>query len=152
MASTLRLQHVLVNEVHRLAQHMEKPELSLRGWRETASSRMVLIAGGVDCRSSQAEVAVDLRDARVTDDEGVILADMLQKVPKLTSIDVRGNPELGEAGIAALCQALRDEKPGHPRSLCGVSPLNTRLDVPRHFTEDQSTDLKLIVAELENHL
>ena len=98
------------------------------------------------------QVAVDLRDARVTDEEGVILAELLQRLPKLTSIDVRGNPGLGPAAIAALCQALRDEKPGHPRSLCGVSPLNTRLDVPRAFSPEQATDLQVIVAELENHL
>ncbi len=152
MSSTLRLQHVLQNEIGKLASHMEKPEISFRGWRELADSRMWLIAGWVNARTSQNEVAVDLREARVTDAEGVILAECLQKCPRLTSIDLRGNPALKEAGLAALCQALRDEKPGHPRSLCGVSPGNTRLDVPRLFGPEQMVDLNLIVAELENHI
>ena len=152
MSSTLRLQHVLQNEVAKLAQHLEKPELSFRGWRESANSRMWLIAGWVNGRTSQNEVAVDLRESRVTDAEGMILAEVLQRCPRLTSLDLRGNPELGEAGLSALCQALRNERPGHPRSLCGVSPLNTRLDVPRVFAPGQHVDCRLIVAELENHI
>ena len=152
MSSTLRLQHVLQSEVSKLSTHMEKAELSFRGWREMADSRMLLLAGWVNARTSANEVAVDLRECRVTDAEGVILADILQRCPRLTSLDLRGNPTLGAKGIAALCQALRDEKPGHPRSLCGVSPLNTRLDVPRVFGVEQRVDLRLVVAELENHI
>ena len=45
-------------QVHKLSAHMEKPELSLRGWRESANSRMFLIAGWVNSRTTQAEVAV----------------------------------------------------------------------------------------------
>ena len=152
MASTLRLQHALLSELPKLSTHMEKSELNLKGWKEKANSRMFMIAGWVLARSSANDVAVDLRESNVQEDEALILADMLQKIPKLTSIDVRGNPGLGEKGVAALAQALRDEKPGHPRSLCGVSPGNTRLDVPRSFAPEQDTDMAIIVAELENHV
>ena len=152
MSSTLRLQHVLQSEIGKLASHMEKPDISFRGWRELADSRTWLIAGWVNARTSQSEVSVDLREACLTDAEGVVLAECLQKCPRLTSLDLRGNPALRDAGLAALCQALRDEKPGHPRSLCGVSPGNTRLDVPRQFGPAEMVDLQLIVAELENHI
>ena len=152
MASTLRLQHVLLQEVSKLASHMEKPEISFRFWTERADSRMLMIAGWILARSSQHEVTVDLRESNVTEQEAETLADMLQKIPKLTSIDLRGNPNLGSKGVAALAQALRDERPGHPRSLCGVCPSNTRLDVPRFFREDQDCEMRIIVSELENHL
>ena len=69
MSSTLRLQHVLMSDIAKLAAHMEKAELSLRGWRERADSRMFIVAGWVNCRTSQSEVAVDVRDARVGDEE-----------------------------------------------------------------------------------
>ena len=152
MSSTLRLQHVLQSEIGKLASHMEKPDISFRGWRELADSRTWLIAGWANARTSQSEVSVDLREACLTDAEGVVLAECLQKCPRLTSLDLRGNPALKDAGLAALCQALRDEKPGHPRSLCGVSPGNTRLEVQRQFGPEEMVDLQLIVAELENHI
>jgi hypothetical protein len=44
---------------------------------------------------------------------------------------------------------MNAQKPGHPRSLVGVSSANTRLDVPRHFKH--ASDLRLITAELESH-
>ena len=48
---------------------------------------------------------------------------------------------------------MQKEKPGHPRSLCGVSPLNTRLEVPRTFAGDSlDVDLQLTSAELESHV
>ena len=80
------------------------------------------------------------------------MAEALNKIPKLTSLDVRGNPTIGQEGLSALVKAMKDEKPGHPRSLCGVSSLNTRLEVPRKFKPGQEIDIALVVAELESHL
>ena len=59
-----------------------------------------MIAGWLHARTSQSSVSVDLRDSRVSENEAIILAEMLQKVPKLTSIDVRGNPRLHEKELA----------------------------------------------------
>lgn len=39
MASTLHLQHMLAGEVYKLFSHLEKPELSFRGWAETGPVR-----------------------------------------------------------------------------------------------------------------
>ena len=50
----------------------------------------------------------------------------------------------------ALTQVLKDEKPSFPRSVCGVSATNTRLEFPRQV--QHKSDLMLIVAELDNHL
>ena len=111
-----------------------------------------MLCGWVISRTSPAEVFVDLAHAQLTSDDGETLARALQTIPTLTSVDVRGNPGLAGAGLAALIQAMKDEKPGHPRSLCGVSPHNTRLEVPRRWGEEQQVDIELTVAELECHL
>ena len=64
---------------------------------------------------------------------------------------MRGNPGLAGEGLEALITAMKNEA-GHPRSLCGVSSLNTRLEVPRKWEEDQAVDIALTVAEMECHL
>ena len=152
MSSTLRLQSAMLTNVPKLAAHMEKPELSLRGWKEAADSRMFMLAGWVMARTSVSDVLIDLKDAHVTEDEALQLAKLMDKCPRLTAIDVRGNPDLGARGIAALAQVLKDEKPGQPRSLCGVNGSNTRIEIPRTFKADRIMDVPVVAAELENHL
>ena len=91
---------------------------------------------------------LDLRECNLTREDGLILAEALDKIPRLTSIDVRGNPELEGDACAAMIAAMRHERPGHPRSICGVSALNTRLEVPRKFDlPRQIVDLELIAAD-----
>jgi len=160
MSSTLHMQHELVREVGKLHASVDKPEISFKGWRfqdaesesKLLGARALMLAGWVTARTSPSEVYMDLQDASLTGDDGFVLAEALQSIPRLTSIDVRGNPGLTEESVQALIQAMKDEKPGHPRSLCGVSPGNTRLDVPRKFAEGQEVDVQLIVAELESHV
>ena len=154
MASTLAMQHDLVREVANLHAHMEKPEISFRDWKERGldGSRCTMLAGWVLARTSPAEVFIDLRNANLSQADGKVLAEAMMKIPKLTSLDVRGNPELSGEALTALIVAMKDEKPGHPRSLCGVSPQNTRLEVPRKFTDASGVDVALTVAELEGHV
>mmetsp|Transcript_82085 Transcript_82085/g.163472 ORF Transcript_82085/g.163472 Transcript_82085/m.163472 type:complete len:419 (-) Transcript_82085:26-1282(-) len=154
MSSTLHMQHELVRNVEKLQSHVEKMEISFKGWSEVGltGSRSIMLAGWVMARTALSDVFLDLRDAKLDNDDGMVLADALQKIQKLTAIDVRGNPGLKGEGLQALIQAMKDEKPGHPRSLCGVSATNTRLEVPRKFAEGQEVDIALIVAELESHL
>jgi hypothetical protein len=154
MSSTLHMQHELVREVKKLMQHAEKPDISFRGWAEPGllGSRSTMLCGWVLARSSLNEVVIDLRESKLTSDDGRILAEALEQIPKLTSVDVRGNPGLDGEAAAALIKAMKDEKPGHPRSVCGVSPLNTRLEVPRKFEKGSEVDIQLVVAELESHV
>ena len=73
--------------------------------------------------------------------------------PKIVAVDVRGNETLGEAGCAALITVLKT-KPSdrgaaathQPRSICGVTASNSRVDVPRTMPP---CDLALLAAELE---
>ncbi len=163
MQSTLRMQHELMANVQKLYAHNDKSEISFKGWGEKGllGSRSTMLIGWVINRSSNAEVFIDLRNCNLTHDDGMVLARALASdgkrsegaVPNLTSLDVRGNHQLQGEALAALIQAMKDEKPGHPRSVCGVTPLNTRLDVPRLFDQSESlVDTELIVAELESHL
>ena len=152
MSSTLSLQHVLTSEAQKLFSHLEKPEISFRNWDKRGPSRMIMLGGWVLSRTSPNEVFIDLNNADLTSDDGVTLAKALGGIPKLTSVDVRGNPKLAGEGLKALIQAMKEEKPGHPRSLCGVSSLNTQLAVQRKWTPEQQVDRELAVAELESHL
>ena len=113
---------------------------------------MIMLGGWVISRTNPNEVFIDVNNANLTSDDGMTLAKALRTIPKLTTLDVRGNPDLKGAGLKALIQAMKEEKPGHPRSLCGVSSLNTRLEVPRAWTAEQAVDCALTVAELEGHL
>ena len=155
MQSTLRMQHELTREAKKLWDHNEKVEISFKGWTEKGllGSRACMLIGWVINRASQAEVSIDLRDCGLTSEDGVFLARALDEIPRLTSLDVRGNHGLAGEAVQELVKAMKDERPGHPRSLCGVTPLNTRLEVPRKFDTSVSfVDTELIVAELEGHL
>ena len=148
MGSTLRLQNVITTEIKLLAATQTEPELRLRGWKERADSRILLVAGWARARPSQLDVAVDLRDAQLSDNEGLVLAAIMERCEKVVSIDLRGNPDLNES-LDELIRVMNAQRPGRPRSLVGVSSLNTRLDVPRHFKHE--SDLRLTAAELESH-
>ena len=94
---------------------------------------------------------IDLRDCELTEHDEVLAG--ASDVKTLTSVDVRGNPGLkGKGRGAHPCNERRKSSmalrgPGHPRSLCGVSPSNTRLEVPRTFTgESAEVDIMLTVA------
>jgi len=155
MQSTLRMQHELTREAQKLHAHNDKQELSYRNWGETGllGSRSTMIIGWVLNRTSHLPVSIDLRDCNLTSDDGFVLARALAEVDTLTSLDVRGNHNLGPEALKMLIQAMKDEKPGHARSICGVTPQNTRLEVPRNFDQSVSfVDTELIVAELESHL
>jgi len=154
MSSSLHMQQEILHTAYKLHQHIDKYEISFRNWTERGllGSRATMLIGWVIARASPAEVLIDLRDSELTQDDGKILAEALDKVPRLTSIDVRGNPHLTVDGANKLIRAMKAAKPGHPRSLCGVSPANTRLDVPRHFAEGHELDIKIVVAELDSHL
>ena len=88
---------------------------------------------------------------RVPDASGRV-AQVMTGCEKVLTLDLRGNPLISDAGISALVHALKTEKPGHPRSVVGVSSSNTRLDVLRKYSDEQASDLRLTVAEMENHL
>ena len=45
MTSTIDLQHVLSAEVNKLHSHLEKTEISFRGWKHRGLSRMTLLGG-----------------------------------------------------------------------------------------------------------
>ena len=86
MQETLYLQRTLVDEVKRLDAFMDKPELSLRGWKARGPARVMLLAGWVHARGL-GDVAIDLREAEMTPSDGVQLAQLLAACPKLTAID-----------------------------------------------------------------
>eukprot|EP00900_Chrysochromulina_parva_P012627 jgi/Chrpa1/21365/Chrysochromulina_OHIO_Genome00023502-RA len=158
MQSTLRLQHNIVKEASKLHGHLEKPEISFHKWAERGlhGSRATMLVGWVLTRDASltnpVDVALDLRDASLTSEDGLVLAEAFRTIETITSIDVRGNPALEGEAVAAIIEAMKNEKPGKPRSICGVTPQNTRLEVPRNFAgASESVDTALIVAELESH-
>ncbi|KOO26285.1 d chain transport protein, partial [Chrysochromulina tobinii] len=158
MQSTLRLQHNIVKEASKLHGHLEKPEISFHKWAERGlhGSRATMLVGWVLTRDASltnpVDVALDLRDASLTSEDGLVLAEAFRTIETITSIDVRGNPALEGEAVAAIVEAMKNEKPGKPRSICGVTPQNTRLEVPRNFAgASESVDTALIVAELESH-
>ena len=72
--------------------------------------------------------------------------------PRLTSLDVRGNDSMTLDGAKALGKfmlALGKGVSHVPRSLCGVTPSNSTLNVPNAPSE---VDLRLICAELSSHV
>ena len=158
MQSTLRLQHHIVKEASKLHGHLEKPEISFHKWAERGlhGSRATMLVGWVITRDANLtnpiDVALDLREASLTSEDGLVLAEAFRTIETITSIDVRGNPALEGEAVAAIVEAMKNEKPGKPRSICGVTPQNTRLEVPRNFAgASESVDTALIVAELESH-
>ena len=151
MSETLYLQRTLINEVGRLDAAVDKTELSLRGWKARGPARIMLLAGWAHARTATADFAIDLRDAELTPNDGEQLAALLTRCPKLTAIDVRGNESLDERGSKALVNFLLSQKSSStagrmPRSILGVTPARSRLDVPKQMPR---WELCLLCAELE---
>ena len=79
-------------------------------------------------------LAIDLRDAAIDTSEAEQLAELMQANPRLTSLDVRNNEGMGLDGAKALGAFMEGLGRGvtHvPRSLCGVTPANSVLEVPK---------------------
>ena len=70
------------------------------------------MCGWVHARTSAAEVLIDLRDSHLRAEDAMVLAEALNDNPRLTSIDVRGNPGLTEAGVEAIIAAMRAARDG----------------------------------------
>ena len=90
------------------------------------------------------------RDSKLTESEAIQLAELMSAQPRLTSIDVRNNETMGDAGAEALATfigGLKSHSVLHvPRSVCGVTPVNSSLEVPKTLTP---CDLRLLCAESE---
>ena len=137
-------------QVSKLSFHLDKPELSLKGWKARGPARIMLLAGFMHARSGTEAVLIDLRDAHLQPQDGEQLAQLLSKCPRLTAVDVRGNESLGDAGSRALADFMATAKVKSsisvPRSLNGVTPSRSSLTVPKSVPTYES---RLLVAELE---
>ena len=169
MQETLYLQRTLISEVKALWAAIELPDLNLKGWKATGPARVMLLAGWLLCRSSPVDVCIDLQQCRLTSDDGIKLAKLMKDMPKLASIDVRGNESLGEEGARALIDWLKWDKNEKTlgrklRSLCGVGMGgSSRIDVPRSGLASldaggakinyiKPVELSILCAELETNI
>jgi len=93
-----------------------------------------------------------LRDSELSASEAEQLTELLTKMPRLTSVDVRGNESMGTEGAMALSAFMDGLGRGvtHvPRSLCGVLPANSSLEIPKTPGE---VELRVLCAELHSHI
>jgi len=156
MQETLYLQRTLVGEIKTLWAAIDQPDLNLKGWKARGPARVMLLAGWLLSRTSPVDVSIDLQQAGLTADDGHKLAKLMKDMPKLVTIDVRGNESLGEEGAKALIDWLRWDKAERTvgrklRSLCGVGMYgSTRLDVPRAGLKP--IELTILCAELETNI
>ena len=157
MQQTLYLQHGIVKEIDRLRK--PDPHLNLKGWSMRGPSRVLLLAGWVCARSQSskggddASMSIDLRESQLEEFEAVELAELLAKQERLTSVDCRGNESMGMKGAEALAAFLQSGKSSSvlhvPRSLNGVTPAKSTLEVPKHL---EPVELRLMCAELISHI
>ena len=154
MQETLYLQSLLKQNLKKLDAAMGKTELSLKGWKVKNPARVMLVSGWVLARHAadkNVDISIDLREVELTPSEGAQLAKLLAAVPKLTTLDVRGNESLGEDGVQALEAFMKTQKvtssTSVAHSLCGITPANSRIEVPKVM---EPIDLRLMCAELEN--
>jgi hypothetical protein len=153
MQQTLSLQTAIVSELQHagLPSSRLAPELAsvtLKGWQLRGPARVLLLAGWVLTRTSTVDVSIDLRDCEISPTEAEELAALLTAVPKLTALDLRGNESIGERGIEALEDFMSKNGTSFthaPRSICGVNPHNSRLDVPHTMFD---VEKRLYCAEL----
>jgi len=99
-------------------------------------------------------MSVDMRDAKLTTTEAKELAQLLIDQPRLTAVDVRGNETMGLEGARALAGFIdsvcgRGVVGQQPRSLCGVTPGHSSLEVPKNLSP---VDIRLVCAELSTHV
>jgi len=129
-------------------------QVSLRGWSLGGSARVLLLAGWCTHRVASASGSavheaflIDLRDAKLTTSEALQLAELMSKQPRLTSLDVRGNHNIGAEGAEALASLIESTRGVGvvARSVCGVSPSNSSLEVARVL---EPVECRLITAEL----
>ena len=154
MQQTLYLQHGIVSEIKNLS--ADGTTLSFKSWKMRGPSRILLLAGWAFSKTEKrgegdAHLAIDLRDAELTTSEAEQLADLLAANPKLTSVDLRGNESIGLQGVAHLTKFMSGLGRGvsHvPRSLCGVTPSNSVLEIPK---EPGEVYLRILCAELVTH-
>ena len=153
MSQTLQLQHGIVKEISRLSS--ATTDLNLKGWKLTGAARVLLLAGWIFYRASLATgsavhetVAIDLRESRLTTSEAEQLAELMRLQPRLTSVDVRLNETMGAAGVEALAKCIESYRGivgVTARSVCGVTPSNSTLEVPRTLGPIAA---RLVCAEL----
>ena len=137
MQQTLMLQHGVVTQIARL--HSASTELSLRGWKLGGSARVLLLAGWCYHRVASTDktahetISIDLREASLTPSEAVQLAELMRQQPRLTSLDVRFNDGIGSEGADALARFIESNVGVGvtARSVLGVTPSNSTLEVPR---------------------
>ena len=156
MSEVLYLQKAINLEAPRLLAAIDKADLSFRERCVGNPARILLLAGWVRCRPRGLDTTIDLRGSQLDVADGVALAELMARHPRLTAVDVRSNESLGEEGVAALGRVLRHTHPmeavlklggSHaPRSLCGVTSIKSTLDVPRSMS---AVDAALVATELE---
>jgi len=153
MQQTLELQQGIAREMGRMSS--ATTDLNLRGWKLHGSARVLLLAGFLYHRAALAAgaavhetVAIDLRDAELSTTEAVELAELMRKQPKLTALDVRNNESIGMEGaqaLAACIESYRGIVGVTARSVCGITPAASSLEVPRKLGPIAA---RLVVAEL----
>ena len=135
---------------------IDQPDLNLKGWKARGPARVMLLAGWLLCRTSPIDVSIDLQQAHLTPDDGAKLAKLMRDMPKLVTIDVRGNESLEASGARALIDWLKRDKSEKTvgrklRSLCGVGMYgSTRIDVPK--ASIKPVELTILCAELETNI
>jgi len=154
MQQTLYLQHGIVSEIKTFAS--DASLLPLKGWKLGGPSRMLLLAGWAFHKStltgSDNALTIDLSGAKLSASEASQLADLLSANPKLTSVDVRNNESMSMDGAKALSKFMGGLGRGvsHvPRSLCGVTPSSSTLEVPKSLGP---IELHILCAELHSHV
>jgi hypothetical protein len=121
--------------------------------RLTGNARVLLLAGWCYHRlsgnhSMHETLFIDLRDSHLTKGEAVELAELMSLNPKLTSLDVRGNESMGIEGAEALAKFIEGSSTTVgtvARSVCGVTPSKSSLEVPRTLGPIAA---RLLAAEL----
>jgi hypothetical protein len=121
----------------------------IRGWTMEDHSgkphpgRRLLIAGWLSCKP--AATAIDIRECKLNQHEAETLAAVVSTCPKLITLNVLKNETMGIPGAMALGQAMKDSTT--LRSLCGIMPTSSTLEVPRKGLND--VDATIIACEID---
>ena len=91
--------------------------------------RVLVLAGWL--RSEPAATSIDFRDVALSEREAIMVAEEIKRLPKLVTLNVLRNDTMGDKGAEALGGALAVGGGGALKSLCGVTPTMTSLEVPR---------------------
>ena len=105
-------------------------------------------------RTSPIDVAIDLTHAQLLPEDGKQLSELMQRIPKLTTLDVRGNESLGKEGANYLTEWLKADKASGSHKLRSVNGVGaggvSRLDVRKQNI--QPIELQILCAELETNI